>query len=157
MKQKRRDEIADKLETHLKNVLKLEKEKPGSLDMRSCVEEGTLENGTPCGTVCCMVGWLPATFPETYKWKLTYFNNFATVTRNKRETLPHESLFSKPLGIKMQLLEALAGTSDDEPLIGTTKNYKVCTLEDSVAEVKRVWNKIIKGIRNKDLDKYLYE
>lgn len=54
------------LQKHLDTVSKIEKERPGSVDMLRWVS--AFDDLNNCGTVCCMEGWLPVTFPDRFKW-----------------------------------------------------------------------------------------
>lgn len=147
--QKRRDAIADKLEKHLKNVLKIEKKSPGSLYMGDYVKEITLDDeGNICGSVCCMIGWLPTTFPTEYKLQQTDWNDVVVYTIKGRAR-------GVPLKLRTTFLDSLCAIWSNTVNGVDGKKFAMPEIDATVDEVKKTWRAAIRGIRNGELDNQL--
>jgi hypothetical protein len=157
--------VADFLQKHLDNVRRLEGAKPGSLYMSDVVTRFNAR--TKCGTVCCMDGWLPNTFPEQFVWLTGFSGTFdGDVVRSFRKKDSRSTLGYCPIDeISISLWEFLTGVGS--PLdcydagnvvavapICDFENMELTT-DDDPERVFDVWEQVIAGIRAGVLDFYL--
>lgn len=103
--------------------------------------------GHRCGTACCMLGWLPATFPDKYWWTV----------RNKRENTILESSVKTDTGrivfpgVTVELSCYLEGLSPELYRSG----FPRLSLASDMEEVTVAWRFVIHHIREGKFDRYI--
>lgn len=120
------------LQAHLDNVTAIEKAKKGSFCMKNFVVEFDEKNN--CGTVCCMEGWLPNTFPHMFRWNTNWCVSF--LKEKSKNNFPIKE-------IERELWSYLIGLSCPEYAV----RFGKLGLNSDFNTVKSSWKKVIKALK----------
>lgn len=129
---KTQKEIAQFLKHHLETV----KKNNLTVVMHSVVIQ--FDTKTHCGTVCCMAGWLPFTYPNEFRWVV---EDESEEEEGEVSVVSNEGIDATDYieGIPSKLTDYLFGMGSllDYPY------YPFINMSSSFEEVAQAWEKVI--------------
>ena len=93
-----------------------------------------------CGTVCCMAGWLPVTYPDRFEWNREYR------TQGVFEIGADNSVLFGIEGIPVELTDYLFGCEDASAEL--IFRYGYLGAEASPERTFEVWDEVIADLEN---------
>lgn len=129
---KTQKEIAQFLKHHLETI----KENKLQIEMDCVVSSFDEENN--CGTVCCMAGWLPFTYPGRFNW-----GRFPGQSSYYVSDSVGRSALDGIKGIPKDLTDYLFGTIAFSTWDIKYRDYPYISLSSSSSEVFEAWEQVI--------------
>lgn len=126
---KTQKQIAEFLKHHLETV----KKNNLTVDMSATVKQFDTINH--CGTVCCMAGWLPYTYPKKFKWVQDILGGYSV----RSEVGERLDVLKGIAGIPEKLTSYLFGLE----LLQIYPGYPDIGLDTSFEKVVVAWEQVI--------------